>query len=141
MTRVPGSKQCHALLSGKIDERQHFADRHARRFFQENVPARFQRIAGQFITYLGRRAQRHRFNFGDRVQQCRQVAEARHPVELVMRAGNGNQLECIARLEGRNMLVPGDLAQADDGDFDFSHESTGWRRPRGGVPPAEPRVS
>jgi hypothetical protein len=70
---------------------------------------------------------RHCLNLGDRVQQCRQVAEARHPVELVMRAGNGNELECIARPKGRNVLVTGDLAQADDCDFDFFQESTGSR--------------
>jgi len=122
MTRVPGSKKPHTLSFGKIDQRQHFADRHARRFLQENVPTPFQRVAGEFVTHLRRRAQRHCLNLGDRVQQCRQVAEARHPVELVMRAGNGNELECIARPKGRNVLVTGDLAEADDCDFDFSHE-------------------
>jgi len=64
VTRVPGSVQPYILLFGKIDERQHLADRNARRFFQENVPSAFQGVAGEFVAHLRRRATAHRFNLG-----------------------------------------------------------------------------
>jgi len=63
--RVPGSKQSHAFLFGEINKRENLADRRARRFFQQNVSAVFQRVAGDFVTHLGCRAQRNRRNIRD----------------------------------------------------------------------------
>jgi len=85
----------------RSDERQHLADRNARRFFQEirartAVPGR----SGRVRSAPAASCTAPPLHLGDRMQQCRQVAEAGVPFEGMVRAATA-----IARrrrpLEGR----------------------------------------
>ncbi len=87
----------------------------AGRLLQEHVLAPRQRQARGLEVDLGRAADGHRIDLDRTVQQGGEGGEIGDPVDLGVAAGAGDQLEVRARGQAGNVLVAGDLANADDG--------------------------
>jgi hypothetical protein len=70
------------------------------------------------VAHLRRGAEGDSVKRNVRGQQFGKVGEVRDAVDAGAAAGHGRQFEAGVLLDGRQVLVAGDLAQADDGDAD-----------------------
>ena len=89
------------------------------------MAASLQCLCGQVVANLRRRAEGHGCDVGVRCQESFQSLMGRHAIQLAVRTGYGDQLECVARGERGNVLVARDLARAYDGEPDLVDMSAG----------------
>ncbi len=80
-----------------------------------------QRRFGLRAAHLRRGAERHRVDVGPIRQHFVERGEMRDAVERRVAAGDRRQLDPLRRRDGGDVLVAGDLAEADDGEADGSH--------------------
>ena len=111
------------------------------RLFGEDVLAGQDRRARGVVANLRRHAQRHRLDLGRGRQKRLDALEIGNAVHLPMPAGSGDELVVAVFCQGRQMLIPGDLADADNGDVDglrFGHRQLSSSLSSNG-PPARKR--
>jgi hypothetical protein len=118
---VPGGLQGQAAFGGGQAQVLDLAQRRAGRLFQHHVLAGRQGQVGQGVARLGRGAQRHRVDRHVAGQQLGQGREVRDAVEVGVAADDGDQFEAVVGGDGGQVLVAGDLAQADEGEADRRH--------------------
>ena len=124
ITRMPAGKQRQALGRSERLEIGDFRERRARRFFEEDMFARRQRLLGGLVAVLRRHAERDGIDGRNGRQHLVDRLEIVDAVDDAVAAGGGDQLVIAVLGDGRKMLIAHDLADADDCEIDRGHVST-----------------
>ena len=115
--RVPGGHQHPALFRSEALQVGKLRKRRRRRFFEHHVLAGGERLAGDPVAHLRRRADGDGFEVGRLRQQLGMIAEReRVPDRQPALARDRRELEGVALGDDRQMLVLRDLAEPDDAD-------------------------
>ncbi len=123
LARVPGGEQAQPFVLRERLKRMDLGQRRARGFFEHHVAARVQRGTGAGVADLRRRAEADRVDVRPGRQQRLERVEILDPVYAARAADRGGQLERVRRGEGRDVLVAGDLADADERELSGCHEA------------------
>ena len=87
-----------------------------------------QRGQGGLEVRLGRRADGDRVELLHLGQQGLDVGEVRHAIDVRIATGAGHELEAGVGSERRNVLIAGDLADADQGQLQGHAYLWKWRQ-------------
>ncbi len=121
LARMPGCKQRNPLLLCQLVERENFRDRRARRLLQHHMFAGEKGRACLLEPTLRRRAQRDRIHLHVGCEQRVDVRKTVDIVQLGVAAGHGNEIDPVRGFDCLQMLVPGDLAETDNGETNGGH--------------------
>src|SRR5690606_3609602 len=127
--RVPGSEDRQPCFGRLAGERNRLGHGRCRRLLEQDVKPAVQRLHGQPVAHLRWRAYRHRIERDACGQALLQGREARYSLgDLTIRADGCGDLERGVRPQRRQVLVAGDLAEADDRETDWldAHSGRGW---------------
>ena len=98
--------------------RVELAHRWRRRLFHQHVQARVQRIARDGEARLRRHAECDGIKLHATAEQLGGRLEMRHVAIALARGDDGGEVEILVLGDDRQVLVLGDLAEADDGEFE-----------------------
>ncbi len=118
---MPGKQGTDALPLSLADQRHRFAKGSARRFFHQDVFAGGQGLLHQRESTLRRSTKRNRINLGTAGEQLVQGLEILYPGTGLPLRGDRHQLKRGIGVDGRDMLILGDLAVAHQTETNRLH--------------------
>ncbi len=118
---MPRGEERDWLRLGEAGEVGDLAQAHRRRLFEQAVKAGEDALASDLVARPGGRGDRHGLEPVDGADHLAPVGEGL-PNALPRAARRGDQIETRIALDRGHVLVGGDLAEADDGDFDRPHQ-------------------
>ena len=120
-TGMPGGKQRPSGLPRRCDQRTKFADGGTRRLFEQHVLAGLQRGRRLRVTPLRRRAQRNGIDVWRFREHLIERREMRDAFEGRIAARDRSEFNAVGGGDRRDVLIPRDLAETDDGNSDDFH--------------------